>query len=147
MNHPTESFAGPRGGADEVQQFRGQARQLPGPQQGAPDGDRSLGLRSELVQQRSDLAQQQASLGPGPARQAEPPPRELPPLIEPVYDPAVLEFSAEALADHPLLRGLLMELPPRGGQPPSVEWLDRWFEATRSILELLYSQGSYKMGA
>ncbi|GAA1584761.1 hypothetical protein [Actinoplanes couchii] len=47
--------------------------------------------------------------------------------------------SGQSMADHPLLRGLLMELPARGTLPPS-DWLDRWFEATRSILELLYQQ-------
>jgi hypothetical protein len=47
---------------------------------------------------------------------------------------------AESLVDHPLLRGLLMELPPKGSVPPP-GWLDRWFEATRAILELLYVQG------
>jgi len=41
------------------------------------------------------------------------------------------------LVDHPLLRGLLMELPPKGAVP-APEYLDRWFEAARSILELLY---------
>jgi hypothetical protein len=59
--------------------------------------------------------------------------------------PAEPQFSAAAwldtpsgsLADHPLLRGLLLELPPKGSTPPP-GWLDRWFEATRSILELLY---------
>lgn len=44
-----------------------------------------------------------------------------------------------SLEDHPLLRGLLMELPPKGSVPPS-GWMDRWFEAARSILELLYLQ-------
>jgi hypothetical protein len=43
------------------------------------------------------------------------------------------------MADHPLLRGLLLELPVRGTMPESA-WLDRWFEAARSILELLYVQ-------
>ncbi|WP_018829576.1 hypothetical protein [Salinispora tropica] len=47
----------------------------------------------------------------------------------------------DSLVDHPLLRGLLMELPPKGSVPPP-GWLDRWFEATRAILELLYVQGS-----
>lgn len=63
-------------------------------------------------------------------------------LKEPVY-PATgwLDGPAnQSLADHPVLRGLLMELPPKSN-PPSPEWLDRWFEATRSILELLYAQG------
>jgi hypothetical protein len=51
--------------------------------------------------------------------------------------------SSQSMADHPLLRGLLMELPARGSLPPS-EWLDRWFEAARSILELLYVQEARK---
>jgi len=44
-----------------------------------------------------------------------------------------------SMVDHPLLRGLLLELPPKGAMPTQ-EWLDRWFEAARSILELLYAQ-------
>jgi hypothetical protein len=51
--------------------------------------------------------------------------------------------SSQSMADHPLLRGLLMELPARGSLPPS-DWLDRWFEAARSILELLYVQEARK---
>jgi hypothetical protein len=50
-----------------------------------------------------------------------------------------LPGEGSSMADHPLLRGLLLELPVRGTLPPS-EWLDRWFEAARSILELLYVQ-------
>ncbi len=46
---------------------------------------------------------------------------------------------SSSMADHPLLRGLLLELPARGTIPNS-DWLDRWFEAARSILELLYVQ-------
>ncbi|MDQ7906984.1 hypothetical protein RB614_20950 [Phytohabitans sp. ZYX-F-186] len=61
-------------------------------------------------------------------------------LTEPVFPPATwLDGPAGALADHPLLRGLLLELPPKGTVPPP-GWLDRWFEAARSILELLYLQ-------
>jgi hypothetical protein len=45
------------------------------------------------------------------------------------------------LADHPLLRGLLLELPPKGTMPQP-GWLDRWFDAARSILELLYVQNA-----
>lgn len=48
-----------------------------------------------------------------------------------------LETSGKAVVDHPLLRGLLLELPPKGSTM-QVQWLDRWFEAARSILELLY---------
>jgi hypothetical protein len=51
--------------------------------------------------------------------------------------------SSESMADHPLLRGLLLELPARGTLPTS-DWLDRWFEAARSILELLYVQEARK---
>ena len=61
-------------------------------------------------------------------------------LAEPVYPPTTwLDGPSGALADHPLLRGLLLELPPKGAMPPP-DWLDRWFEAARSILELLYVQ-------
>jgi hypothetical protein len=61
-------------------------------------------------------------------------------LTEPVFPPAAwLDGPAGTLADHPLLRGLLLELPPKGTVPPP-GWLDRWFEAARSILELLYVQ-------
>ena len=64
-------------------------------------------------------------------------------LTEPVFEPqSWLEVHVEesgSLADHPLLRGLLLELPPKGAVPPP-GWLDRWFEAARCILELLYAQ-------
>jgi hypothetical protein len=52
-----------------------------------------------------------------------------------------LDSSGGSLADHPLLRGLLLELPPKGSIPQK-DWLDRWFEAARSILELLYAHES-----
>jgi len=68
-------------------------------------------------------------------------------LTEPVFSPGgwldmepVEEPPGEPVAEHPLLRGLLMELPVKGSVMPTREWLDRWFEATRSILELLYEQ-------
>jgi hypothetical protein len=51
--------------------------------------------------------------------------------------------ASQSMADHPLLRGLLLELPARGTLPAS-DWLDRWFEAARSILELLYVQEAKK---
>jgi hypothetical protein len=68
-------------------------------------------------------------------------------LTEPVFEPPQswlevhVEESGSPLADHPLLRGLLLELPPKGSVPPP-GWLDRWFEAARCILELLYAQDS-----
>jgi hypothetical protein len=62
-------------------------------------------------------------------------------LSEPVFPPpGWTEQPGDSLVDHPLLRGLLMELPPKGAAP-SPGWLDRWFEAARSILELLYIDG------
>ncbi|GIE80964.1 hypothetical protein Aph02nite_69140 [Actinoplanes philippinensis] len=60
-------------------------------------------------------------------------------LSDPVLSAGWADSSSQSMADHPLLRGLLLELPARGTLPPS-EWLDRWFEAARSILELLYVQ-------
>jgi hypothetical protein len=60
---------------------------------------------------------------------------------EPVFPPAgwLDDASSGSLADHPLLRGLLLELPAKG-TVLAPGWLDRWFEAARSILELLYQQ-------
>jgi hypothetical protein len=64
-------------------------------------------------------------------------------LTEPVFPPAGWDAPVDPaslpIADHPLLRGLLLELPPKGTDP-APGWLDRWFEAARSILELLYLQ-------
>jgi hypothetical protein len=64
---------------------------------------------------------------------------ELDALAEPAMPVAWLDRSSGALIDHPLLKGLLLELPPKGTSP-AADWLDRWFEAARSILELLYVQ-------
>lgn len=67
---------------------------------------------------------------------------ELGELAEPVFPAGDwIDGPSGSLADHPLLRGLLLELPPKGTMPTAA-WLDRWFEAARSILELLYVQGS-----
>ena len=64
------------------------------------------------------------------------------PLTEPMFGrDSWLDTPSGSMADHPLLRGLLMELPPKGTMPQQ-DWLDRWFEAARSILELIYSQES-----
>ncbi|WP_433372651.1 hypothetical protein ACQPZX_00220 [Actinoplanes sp. CA-142083] len=65
-------------------------------------------------------------------------------IAEPVFPSSGWPDSgSQSMADHPLLRGLLLELPSRGTLPPS-DWLDRWFEAARSILELLYVQEAKK---
>ena len=83
-------------------------------------------------------------------RAAQLPSLDLQGLTEPVFpssgwpDPsASASLGEQSMADHPLLRGLLLELPARGTLPPT-EWLDRWFEAARSILELLYVQEAKK---
>jgi hypothetical protein len=75
-------------------------------------------------------------------RAAKLPSLDLQGLTEPVFSPSGwndIATPSQSMADHPLLRGLLLELPPRGTLPTS-DWLDRWFEAARSILELLYVQ-------
>ncbi|MFI5913971.1 hypothetical protein [Dactylosporangium sp. NPDC051541] len=67
------------------------------------------------------------------------------PLPEPMFGrDSWLDAPSASMADHPLLRGLLMELPPKGTMPQQ-EWLDRWFEAARSIIELIYSQESRQL--
>ncbi|MFI1992501.1 hypothetical protein [Actinoplanes sp. NPDC020271] len=90
---------------------------------------------------------------PGHARSIEPtgpldraaklPSLDLQGLTEPVFPANWNDGSNTSMADHPLLRGLLLELPERGALPQS-DWLDRWFEAARSILELLYVQEAKK---
>jgi hypothetical protein len=55
---------------------------------------------------------------------------------DPVGD-SWLDPAMNSVVNHPLLRGLLLELPPKGSTLQA-QWLDRWFEAARSILELLY---------
>jgi hypothetical protein len=60
-------------------------------------------------------------------------------LTEPVLSASGWTRSEAPLAEHPLLHGLLLELPPKQATPDPA-WLDRWFEAARSILELIYSQ-------
>lgn len=67
---------------------------------------------------------------------------------EPAFDGAkwldvqnVSGAAGASMVDHPLMRGLMMELPPRGSQP-STEWMDRWFEAARAVLDLIYNPTS-----
>ncbi|MGX6605427.1 hypothetical protein ACWKSP_25335 [Micromonosporaceae bacterium Da 78-11] len=77
-------------------------------------------------------------------RAAKLPSLDLQGLTEPVFSASSwTESASQSMADHPLLRGLLLELPARGTMPAS-DWLDRWFEAARSILELLYVQEAKK---
>ena len=78
-------------------------------------------------------------------RAAKLPSLDLQGLTEPVFSTTSWPDTPtnQSMADHPLLRGLLLELPARGTLPTS-DWLDRWFEAARSILELLYVQEAKK---
>ncbi|MEU5551636.1 MULTISPECIES: hypothetical protein [unclassified Micromonospora] len=95
-----------------------------------PDGDR--GGRDVRGVAESVQSQHAPSLDPNPLTEASFPPPGWPMAENP------------SLVDHPLMHGLMMELPPRGSVPPP-GWLDRWFEATRAILELLYVQGSGRL--
>jgi hypothetical protein len=47
--------------------------------------------------------------------------------------------QAGSPADHPLMRGLLLELPPRTGALDP-KWLDQWLEAARATLGLIYAR-------
>ncbi|SBT49937.1 hypothetical protein [Micromonospora auratinigra] len=105
-------------------------------------GARRDTVLTEVVSTDTELGGREAA-----APEQASPPLSLPsldpnPLTEPSFPPAGWPVEQqESLVDHPLLRGLLMELPPKGSVPPP-GWLDRWFEATRAILELLYVQGT-----
>ncbi|GGO06625.1 hypothetical protein [Micromonospora parathelypteridis] len=91
--------------------------------------DQEMSGRDASASESADLPLSLPSLDPNP-------------LVEPSFPPTGWPMESNgSLADHPLLRGLLLELPPRGSVPPP-GWLDRWFEATRAILELLYVQGA-----
>ena len=50
-----------------------------------------------------------------------------------------LDTSHLSPPEHPLIHGLLLELPPRG-TPLQRAWMDRWMEAARATLELLYGR-------
>jgi len=53
----------------------------------------------------------------------------------------LLSQVPSSMAEHPLLLGLLAELPPPHAAPPPA-YLDQWLEATRAVLELLYARAS-----
>jgi hypothetical protein len=74
---------------------------------------------------------------PGPAGAEIPGPASAALGLDSLREPMFPWLDETGPADHPLLRGLLLELPPKGSAP-SPEWLNRWFEAARAILELLY---------
>ncbi|MDZ5444245.1 hypothetical protein U2F26_16105 [Micromonospora sp. 4G57] len=125
-------------GSDNLTNGPGKPERFGGKYRGA----RRDTVLTEVVSADSEVGGRDAA----PPEQAGPP-LSLPsldpnPLTEPSFPPAGWPLEpTESLVDHPLLRGLLMELPPKGSVPPP-GWLDRWFEATRAILELLYVQGT-----
>ena len=104
-------------------------------------GARRDTVLTEVVSTETESAGRDSAVATEPAT----PPLTLPsldpnPLTEPSFPASGWSTTeSSSLVDHPLLRGLMMELPPRGSVPPP-GWLDRWFEATRAILELLYVQ-------
>lgn len=99
------------------------------------DDRRDTGAEYHRIPQRVDHNQQQY-------RQSMPPrPRE---ITMDEFD--TRDEPVRSMASHPLFRGLLQELPPRTS-PPSKEWLDRWSETARSILELLYSRDQVTLTA
>ena len=105
-------------------------------------GARRDTVLTEVVSSDTEVAEREEASAPEQAGPLTLPSLDPNPLPEPSYAPRGWSAEpAESLVDHPLLRGLLMELPPKGSVPPP-GWLDRWFEATRAILELLYVQGS-----
>ncbi|MFD2766221.1 hypothetical protein [Micromonospora eburnea] len=110
-------------------------------------GGKYRGARRDTVLTEVGSADAEVGGRDGTAPEQASPPLTLPsldpnPLTEPSFPPSAWQLEQnDSLVDHPLLRGLLMELPPKGSVPPP-GWLDRWFEATRAILELLYVQGA-----
>jgi len=59
-----------------------------------------------------------------------------------VVERVALQASSDpAIAGHPLIQGLLVELPDRESPLPE-GWMDHWLEAARAVLELLYAQRS-----
>ncbi|MBQ1050406.1 hypothetical protein KBX50_18255 [Micromonospora sp. C51] len=110
-------------------------------------GGKYRGARRDTVLTEVVSAETEHASRETPTATESPSPLTLPsldpnPLTEPSFPAGGWSTVDDgSLVDHPLLRGLLMELPPKGSVPPP-GWLDRWFEATRAILELLYVQGT-----
>jgi hypothetical protein len=75
-----------------------------------------------------------ATLPPVPAIPAPPP---IPPATSTDHD--WFRPQAGSPAEHPLMRGLMLELPPRTGALDKT-WLDQWLETARAALELIYAR-------
>lgn len=105
-------------------------------------GDGS-GTRNGSAPNLDDMTTMPTMLEPPPVSTPSMSLNDLDSLSEPIFPPVgwLEDSPTGTLADHPLLRGLLLELPPKG-TVPQPGWLDRWFDAARSILELLYAQSA-----
>jgi hypothetical protein len=105
--------------------------------------DSMLGQRNGSAPSLDDMSTMPTMLEPPPVSAPSMSINDLDSLSEPVFPPVgwLDDSPTGTLADHPLLRGLLLELPPKGTLP-APGWLDRWFDAARSILELLYVQNA-----
>ncbi|BCJ59366.1 hypothetical protein [Micromonospora endophytica] len=105
-------------------------------------GARRDTVLTEVVSTENETVGRDSSMATEPPSPLTLPSLDPNPLTEPSF-PASGWSTGDggSLVDHPLLRGLMMELPPKGSVPPP-DWLDRWFEATRAILELLYVQSA-----
>ncbi len=119
-------------------QFRGARRDGLGLPEQSSDGNRSTS-----VPPLEDMSTMPTMLEPPPVQVPSMSINDLDSLAEPIFPPVgwLDDSPTGTLADHPLLRGLLLELPPKG-TIPAPGWLDRWFDAARSILELLYVQNA-----
>ena len=62
-----------------------------------------------------------------------------PPIPAATSDHDWFRPQAGSPAEHPLMRGLMLELPPRTGALDKA-WLEQWLEAARAALELIYSR-------
>ncbi len=127
--------------ADGELMSRGSSSGLPTRSPGRSHSIESSGRSHSIEGGRSHSIEPSSPLD----RAAKLPSLDLQGLTEPVFPSSGWPDagSSQSMADHPLLRGLLLELPARGTLPTS-DWLDRWFEAARSILELLYVQEAKK---
>jgi len=135
-------------GSGNDDRFAGQLSYRGGPRRdslGLPEqgGDLGLGQRNGSTPSLDDMSTMPTMLEPPPVTAPSMSINDLDSLSEPVFPPVgwLDDAPTGTLADHPLLRGLLLELPPKG-TIPAPGWLDRWFDAARSILELLYVQNA-----
>ncbi len=102
------------------------------PKSDLPDERASVERRSRAPQRPAVSAA--ATLPPIPSMPAAPPI----PVATSEHDWFPVQPGSPG--DHPLLRGLLLELPPRSGTLDKA-WLDQWLEAARAVLELIYARG------